>query len=130
MLLNEHDLKDHILRDISEPKGVREKSRFKKNEATAMRILMELVKDHLVPLIASQETAKKMYDTLKDLYENENPSRILALKDQLRQVNFTKDDLVSSYFLKIAQIKDHLVLVDKSVFDRDLVLASMGGLSS
>ena len=45
--------KDHILRDISKPEGVREKSRFKKNEATTMRILMDSVKDHLVPLIAS-----------------------------------------------------------------------------
>ena len=53
MLLNEHDLKDHILRDILEPEGVREKSIFKKNEATTMRILMESIKDHLVPLIAS-----------------------------------------------------------------------------
>ena len=53
MLLNEHDLKDHILKNILEPTGAREKTRFKKNEATTMRILMDLVKNHLVPLIAS-----------------------------------------------------------------------------
>ena len=74
MLLNEHDLKDHILRNIPEPGGAREKSRFKINETTAMRILMDSMKDHLVPLIASQDTAKKMYHALKNLYENENPS--------------------------------------------------------
>ena len=85
MLLNEHDLKDHILRSIPEPKESQEKTRLKKNEAIAMRILMDSMKDHLVPLIASQDTAK-MYDALKNLYENENPSKILALKDHLRQV--------------------------------------------
>ena len=69
-----------------------------------------------------------MYVALKKLYENENPSRILSLKDQLRQVKFTKDDLVSSYFLKIAQIRDQLAAVDESVPDRDLVLTSVGGL--
>ena len=52
MLLNEHDLKDHILRDILEPEGVRGKSIFKKNEATTMRILTKSVKYHLVHLIA------------------------------------------------------------------------------
>ena len=102
MLLNEHDLKDHILKNILEPEGARKKTRFKKNESIAMRILMDSVKDHHVPLIASQDTAKKMYDTLKNIYENENPSRILTIKDQLRKVKFTKDDLVSSYFLKIS----------------------------
>ena len=81
MLLIEHDLKDHIVKDISELEGVLKKSKFKKNEATTMRILMDSVKDHLVPLIARQNTAKKMYDALKKIYENENPNRILALKD-------------------------------------------------
>ena len=129
MLLNEHDLKDYILRNIPEPEGAREKTRFKKNEATAMRILMELVKDHLVPLIASQNIAK-LYNALNKLCENENPIRILALKDQLRQMKFIKDDSISSYFLKIAQIKDQLAVVDESVPDRDLVLTSMCGLPS
>ena len=95
-----------------------------------MMILMDSVKHHSVPLIASQDIAKKMYDALKNLYENEIPNRILALKGQLRQVKFTKDDSVSSYFLKIAQIKDQLVVVDESVPDIDLVLTSMGGLPS
>ena len=91
---------------------------------------MESIKYHLVPLIATKNTAKNMYDALKKLYENENPSRILALKDQLHQVKFTKDDSISSYFLKIAQIKDQLAVVHESVPDRDLVLTSMGGLRS
>ena len=112
MIINEHDLKDHILRNNPKPDKAQEKSRFKKNEATTMRILMDSMKDHRVPLIASQDTAKKMYDALKNLYENGNPSRILALKDQLREVKFSKDDSVSSYFLKIAQINDQLAVVD------------------
>ena len=64
------------------------------------------------------------------MYESENPSRISALKDQIRQVKFTKDDLVSSCFLKIAQFKDQLVVVDESVLDRDLMLTYMGGIPS
>ena len=54
MLLNEHDLKDHILRDNLEPKRAQEKTRFKKNEATTMRILMDSVKDHRVAYCKSE----------------------------------------------------------------------------
>ena len=89
---------------------------------------MDSVKDHIVPLIAIQDTAKKMYDALNNLYENENPCRILALKDQLLQVKFTKNDSISSYFLKNAQIIDQFTAVDESIPDRDLVLTSMSGL--
>ena len=53
MPLNEHDLKDHKLGDILEPEGAQEKAWNKKSEAIATRILMDSMKDHLVPLMAS-----------------------------------------------------------------------------
>jgi len=130
LLLNEQDLKDHVLKDIPEPEAAREKTRHKKNEAIAMRILMDSVRDHLVPIIANQESAKKMYDALRNLFENENPSQILALKHQLRQIKFKKDDFISTYFMKIAQIRDQLAAVKESILDKDLVLIAMGGLLS
>lgn len=102
MILNEQDLKYHVLKYIMEPEGDREKSRHKKNEAITMRILMDSVKYHLVPIIASQESTKKMYDAPNTLFENENPSKIITLKDQLRQEKFTKDDSISTNFMKIA----------------------------
>ena len=95
-----------------------------------MRILMDLIKDYLEPIIVRQNTAKNIYDALKKLYDNENPSRILALKDQIRQVKFTKNDSVSSYFLEITYIKYRLALVNGSVPNRDLILTCMGGISS
>jgi len=112
MLQNEQDLKDRVLKDIMQPEAAQEKTRHKKNEAIAMRILMDSIRDHFVPIIASQDTAKKMYDSLKKLFENENPNKILALKDQLRQVKFTKDDSISTYVMKIAQIRDQFAAVE------------------
>ena len=84
MLLNEQDLKDHILKDIPEPEATRDKTKHMKNEAVAMRIIMDSVRDHLVPIISNKDSAKKMHEALRNLVENENPSRIIALKDQLR----------------------------------------------
>ena len=130
ILLNEQDLKDHVLKDISELEATREKTIHKKNEAIAMRILMDSVRDNLVTIIANQDSAKKMYDDMRNLFENENPSRILALKDQLRQIKFKKDDSISTYFMKIAQIRDQLAAVEESISYRDLVLTTMGGLPS
>jgi len=126
MLLNEQDLKDRVLKDILDPEAAREKTRHKKIEEIAMRILMDSVRDNLVPIIANQDSAK-MRDALRNLFENENPSRILALKDQLRQVKFKKDDSISTYFMKIAQIRDQLASVEECVPNIDLLLTAMGG---
>jgi len=130
MLLNEHDLKDHILRDIPEPEAAREKTKHKKNEAIAMRIIMDSVRDHLVPVISNQDSAKKMYEALRNLFENENPSRIIALKDQLRQCKFTRDDSISTFFVKLSQIRDQLAAIGESTPDREMVLTAMAGLPS
>ena len=128
MLLNEQDLKDHVLKVIPEPEAARDETKHKKNEAVAMRILMDSVRDHLVPIISNQESANKMYDALRNLFENENPSWILALKDQLRQSEFKRDDSISTYFVKLSQIRDQLTAVGESIPDREMVLTAMAGL--
>ena len=71
-----------------------------------------------------------MYEALRNLFENENPSRILALKDQLRQIKFKKDDSISTYFMKIAQIKDQLATIEEIIPDKDFMLTAMGGIPS
>ena len=130
MLLNEHDLKDHILRDIPEPEAARDKTKHKKNEVVAMRIIMDSVRDHLVPIISNQDSAKKMYEALRNLFENENPSRIIALKDQLRQCKFNRDDSISTFFVKLSQIRDQLAAIGETIPDREVVLTAMTGLPS
>ena len=37
MLMNEHDLKDHVLQNIPEPEAARERTKHKKNKATVAR---------------------------------------------------------------------------------------------
>jgi len=84
-----------------------------------MRIIMDSVRDHLVPIISNEDTAKKMYEALRNLFENENLSRIIALKDQLRQCKFKRDDSISTFFVKLSQIRDQLTAIGETIPDRD-----------
>ena len=117
MLLNEQDLKDHVLKDILELEVARDKTKHKKNEVVAMRIIMDSVRDHLVPIISNQDSVKKMYEALRNLFENENLSRIIALKDQLRQCKFKQDDSISTFFVKLSQIRDQLATIGETTPD-------------
>ena len=60
----ENDIQNHVRFEITEPKGEVEKVKYRKNEGKAKRILIDYVKDHLIPHISVHETAKKMFDAL------------------------------------------------------------------
>jgi hypothetical protein len=53
-------------------------------------ILLDSVKDHLIPHIARKNTAKDMYDALGDLYHSANVSRKILLKNKLTSTRIAK----------------------------------------
>jgi hypothetical protein len=44
-------------------------------EAKAQRIILDGVKDHLIPHLAEKKTTKEMWDALKNLFEAKNENR-------------------------------------------------------
>jgi hypothetical protein len=94
----------------------------------AKRVLLESMKDHLIPHIVEKETAKDMYDALVGLYQNKNTGRMLHLKHQLQIVRMTSEDTIVSYLMKITQIQDQLTTIGETVQDVELVNVALRGL--
>ena len=86
------------------------------------------MKDHLIPHISRLESAKKMFDALVELFESENTSRMLTLRNQLRCISMTSSDTINSYLMKISQLRDHLVAIEDPVNDKELVTITLNGL--
>ena len=63
---------------LPEPKDEEAKENFKKNEVKAKRILIDSIKDHLIPNVSELNTTKEMFDSLTRLYERKNTSRRLT----------------------------------------------------
>ena len=87
----------------------------------AQRVILDEVKDHLIPHLAEKKTANDMWDTLKQLFEAKNENWKMALKDKLHNVKMTKDESVTSYLTRVAQVKDELAAVGETVLDSELV---------
>ena len=78
-VLEENDIQNHVRIEFIEPEEGEERIKYRKNEGKAKRILIDSVKDHLIPHIYEQETAKKMFDALVRLFESNNISRRIFL---------------------------------------------------
>ncbi|XP_057857677.2 uncharacterized protein LOC131066833 [Cryptomeria japonica] len=83
-------------KDLTEPSDPDELKQFKKNALKAKKFLIDSVKDHLVPVIAKLKIAREMFKHLEGMYEINNISQALTLRQQLLQVNMSKGDSIMS----------------------------------
>jgi hypothetical protein len=128
--LDENQIQKYVKQNVSELASDEEKAKHKKNEAKTKIILIDSIRDHLIPHIAELKTAKEMYDTLVGLFESKNTSRKLALRNQLRCIMMTMSDSVTNYFLKISQLKNQLQVIGATIDDAGLVTVTLNGLPS
>ena len=93
MILDENDLLEHVTVGVSEPYEEEKKTKHKKNEKKAKRIVSDSVKDHLIPHISELNISRKMYEALSRLYESKYISRNLTLRNQLRNMKMNNSNL-------------------------------------
>lgn len=77
LALREHDLNAFVEKAIPIPDEDDEKLPWTKNKK-AMKILVDVVKDHIVPIISKLDTTYQMFTILKHMYEINST---LALKE-------------------------------------------------
>jgi 2-phosphoglycerate kinase len=90
-------------------------------EARAQRIILDVVKDHLIPHLVEKQTAKEMWDALKKLYEAKNENMKMTLKDKLHSTKMVKGESVTSYLTRVARVKDELAAIGEVILDSELV---------
>lgn len=102
-----------------------EKAEFREIEILAMNLIVEGVKDNLIPYISNINSTQEMYEALSKLFTIKNIGQIASLKNELRTVKMINDDIVSSYFIKISRIRDELQAIDEVIPGKELVITTL-----
>ena len=106
LILQENNLEIFVREEVKEPEEVQSESKYKKDMIIAKRIIVESIKDNLIPQVSSKETRKKMFDALSGLFEGRNINRKMTLRNHLKSVRAQKSETIQSCFTRVAQIKD------------------------
>ena len=69
LILKENGLEKYIKDEIAKPKEDESKEKHEQDLIKEMRIIVDSIKDHLIPQVSSKKTPKKMYDALSRMYE-------------------------------------------------------------
>jgi len=64
-------------------------------------MIMDAIKDHLIPHISEKKTAKEMFDALVSLYQSENINRKMILWNKLRSMEISISYIVTNYLMNI-----------------------------
>jgi hypothetical protein len=127
MIIDKNDLLEHVIVGVPELEEEEKKTKHKKNEKKAKRIVSDSVKDHLIPHIYELQTSRKMYEALNKLYESKDISRNLALRNQLRNMKMENSESITSYLMRVSQIRDQLVAIGDFISDKELVTITLNG---
>jgi hypothetical protein len=96
-------------------------------KSRAERILLDGVKDHLIPHLAEKKTSKEMWDALTKLYRSDNQNRKMALRDKLHGTKMARGESITSYLTRLTQVRDELATVGDIVLDEELVCIALNG---
>jgi hypothetical protein len=116
--LEEDDLMRLIEKTLPATTTDEEKAEWKADNVTVRKIIIYLVRDHLLPHISTLKTTYEMYDVLKKMFESNNINKALTLKQQLQNITMTKDDTIATFFMKISEIRDQLGAIGETITQR------------
>jgi hypothetical protein len=111
-----------------EPRNVAVMEKFKYNDMNAMSIILDSIKYHLIPYISHLDSSKKMYDALTNLFSVRNIGQVMSLKNELCDMKMNDDDNITSYLVRISQLRDQLQDIEEIISEKELVNIVLNGL--
>jgi hypothetical protein len=100
--LKRNDLAKFIKENVSEPEEDEAKEKYKKDMIRDKRIIVDSIKDHLIPQVSSKNTPKDMFDALTRMYEGRNINRKMNLRTQFKNTRMQKGETVQDYFSRVS----------------------------
>ena len=70
-------------------------------DVKARRIILDAIKDHVIPHLSRKKTTREMWEALTKLYQNDNQNRKMVLREKLRDIEMSKSDTVASYLFDL-----------------------------
>ena len=82
---------------------------------------MESIKDALIPYVSNLEYSKEIYDKLVELFLVSTAGKIMSLRQELYKLKMSREEGITSYFMKISEIRDQLQKLREVMSDGEIL---------
>ena len=108
IVLEAYGLRDHAEQSLATPTDADLLRKHKEVAGHAKRLIMDSIKDHIVPHIVEKRTTNEMWKALTSLYEGKSVQRKMLLEAQMRSFMMTKGEDIEHFLLRLQSIRDQL----------------------
>jgi 2-phosphoglycerate kinase len=95
LVLEENRIWEFVDKSLKTPTGATTLAKHKKKYVKSRRIILDGVKDHVVPHLTGKKTTREMWETLAKLYQSDNHNKKMVLKEKLRRTMMSKTEIVT-----------------------------------
>ena len=105
--LIDNEVMDHIKGLITQPpkEYTQAHARFMKKEVRAERILIQSIKDSLLPCVSKLSTGKSIYDKLVELFSIGIAREVISLRKEIYKFKISREEGTFSYCMRICKIR-------------------------
>ena len=128
-IIDVSDAEEHIDSTKITPTDPAKLVPWKKIDSRAMLIILDGVKDHIVPHLSGKKTASEMWKALESLYQSKNENWKMVLQERMRSTKMAKGEGVVPYLTRLTQIRDELGVIVSKTEDEELVRITLNGFS-
>ena len=91
-------------------------NKYEEAMARAKSIILDGVKDHIVPHIAEKERAYEMWEAPKKLYQHTSVQRKMLLENSLRSYQMKKGEPIDTFLRGLNGIRDQFTAIKATLY--------------
>ena len=129
LILKDNGLEKYIKDEVAEPIEVEAKEYYEQDLVKEMRIIVDSIKDHLIPQVSYKKTPNQMYGALSRMYKRRNINKKMNLRAQLKVTKMSKGESIQYYFTRVSQFKEKLSAIGDTLDEDELVMTDLNGLT-
>lgn len=128
LVLQIHKIWEFAKKEIKKPTDHKDLKIFKDLDTRVRVIILDGVKDALIPHLSKKNNAHEMWMALHNLFQNKNKNWVLVLEDKLNSTKMIKGESVTLYLKRLSQVKDELASIGVTISNGDMVTITLKGL--
>ena len=114
---------------VTVPANVTTEAAFDKKDIKAKRIILDAIKDHVIPHISGKDHAHQMWTALTNFYQSSNENRKIVLREKLKSIWMNKGENMTTYLTRITHVRDELGAIGEVIESAELVRTTLNGVT-
>ena len=128
IVLEAYSLRDHAEQTLATPTYLDLLRKHNKATGDSKRLIMDGIKNHIVPHLAEKKTTNEMWKALISLYEEKSVQRKVLLETQMRSFMMAKGEDMEHFLFRLQSIRDQLTATGAKVEEDVMVRTALNAV--